>query len=295
MYISVTCIPGICALLMLVCSGVYAESDHPIEAQYITLDEAITNTLESNPYLLAFGYQLDIKRSRVQQAGLAPNPELLVTVEDAFGTGEYQGFRSAETTVSLGWVFERAVRESRVYAAQTSESLSAADIEILRVDFAAETANRFLALMANQARAETANEAVDLLTGIDTIWQEKAEDPQGLRFDVAVAALKHVAGVVLEFAPADVVAANAEADGEEGGVSGAPFQASSAAVNNRADVVRLIDNICEYYTTQEPSSPIPLLLRRAQRLVEKSFMEILEDIVPTSLDQVKIVSGETDR
>ena len=162
MYISMTRFTGISTLFMLVCSSIYAASDLPKEAQYITLDEAITNTLESNPHLLAFGYQLDIKRSRVQQAGLAPNPELLVTVEDAFGTGEYQGFRSAETTVSLGWVFERAVRESRVYAAQTSESLSAADIEILRVDIAAETAIRFLTLLENQARAETANAAVDL-------------------------------------------------------------------------------------------------------------------------------------
>jgi cobalt-zinc-cadmium efflux system outer membrane protein len=112
--------------------------------------------------LLAHGYQLDIKRGRIQQASLPPNPELLVTVEDALGTGEYQGFISAETTVSLAWAFERAVREHRISVAQAGESLSAADIEILRVDIAAETALRFLTLMANQARAVTKKEAVDL-------------------------------------------------------------------------------------------------------------------------------------
>jgi type VI secretion system protein ImpA len=68
----------------------------------------------------------------------------------------------------------------------------------------------------------------------------------------------------------------------------------SGAIRSRADVVRVLDNICEYYTANEPSSPIPLLLRRAQRLVEKSFMEILADIVPDSVNQARIVSGKTD-
>jgi type VI secretion system protein ImpA len=39
---------------------------------------------------------------------------------------------------------------------------------------------------------------------------------------------------------------------------------------------------------------VPLLLRRAQRLVEKSFMEILEDMVPDGVSQAKIVSGKSD-
>jgi cobalt-zinc-cadmium efflux system outer membrane protein len=162
MWNSMTRLSGACIFVLTLCINAQAAHAESAEVQLITLHEAIANTLESNPHLLAYGYQLDIKRGRVQQANLSPNPELLVTLEDALGTGEYQGFKSAETTVSLAWTFERALREGRVNAALASESLSAMDIEIFRVDVVAETASRFLTLMAYQARAENADNAVKL-------------------------------------------------------------------------------------------------------------------------------------
>jgi type VI secretion system protein ImpA len=137
-----------------------------------------------------------------------------------------------------------------------------------------------------------AEESIQLFSELDTIWQDKAGDPEGLRFDVAVAALKKASVILHELAPAgsETAASEMEAEGGDGAAA-----ASSATVTSRADVIRLLDNICEYYSVQEPSSPIPLLLRRAQRLVEKSFMEILQDIVPDSVNQARIVSGNTDQ
>jgi cobalt-zinc-cadmium efflux system outer membrane protein len=164
MWISIYRFASRCALLSILYLPAYAISDstETTAPRAITLDEAISKTLGQNPGLRAYGFQLDIKRGRLQQAGLAPNPELIVRVEDAMGTGEYQGFSNAETTISLGWVFERTLREHRISAAQASESVTVVDIEILRVDTAAETARRFLAVMANQARTQTAINAVEL-------------------------------------------------------------------------------------------------------------------------------------
>ena len=36
---------------------------------------------------------------------------------------------------------------------------------------------------------------------------------------------------------------------------------------------------------------MPLLLDRAKRLVSKSFLEVLEDIAPESLAQVRLIGG----
>jgi type VI secretion system protein ImpA len=58
-------------------------------------------------------------------------------------------------------------------------------------------------------------------------------------------------------------------------------------------VIQAIDRICEYYTANEPSSPVPLLLRRAQGLVAKSFYEILEDMIPDSVAQAQIIGGDS--
>jgi type VI secretion system protein ImpA len=52
------------------------------------------------------------------------------------------------------------------------------------------------------------------------------------------------------------------------------------SINNRDDVIRTLDRICHYYARHEPSSPIPLLLQRAKRLVTMGFHEIVQDLAP---------------
>jgi len=51
-------------------------------------------------------------------------------------------------------------------------------------------------------------------------------------------------------------------------------------INNREDVVEILDRICHYYARHEPSSPVPLLLQRAKRLVSMGFHEIVQDLAP---------------
>ena len=64
-------------------------------------------------------------------------------------------------------------------------------------------------------------------------------------------------------------------------------------INGRQDVVRLLDRICSYYQSSEPGSPVPLLLKRARQLVDKDFLEIIQDLAPDSTAKIKnILSGE---
>jgi type VI secretion system protein ImpA len=76
--------------------------------------------------------------------------------------------------------------------------------------------------------------------------------------------------------------------------SSAPTAAAIVAVGeiaSRQDAVRAIDAISAFFRKNEPSSPVPLLLDRAKRLVSKSFLEVLEDIAPESLTQVRQLGG----
>jgi len=69
---------------------------------------------------------------------------------------------------------------------------------------------------------------------------------------------------------------------------------SSGAVTDirtRQDAIRAIDAVAEFFRSHEPSSPVPLFLERAKRLISKSFMEVLEDIAPDSLTQAKLIGG----
>jgi type VI secretion system protein ImpA len=62
-------------------------------------------------------------------------------------------------------------------------------------------------------------------------------------------------------------------------------------IANPQDVIKALDTIVAYYEKNEPSSPVPLLLLRAKRLVSLGFMEILRDIAPDALSQAATVTG----
>jgi type VI secretion system protein ImpA len=62
-------------------------------------------------------------------------------------------------------------------------------------------------------------------------------------------------------------------------------------IKSRQDAIRALDAVSAYFRSHEPSSPVPMFLERAKRLVSKSFMEVLADIAPDSLSQAKLIGG----
>jgi len=62
-------------------------------------------------------------------------------------------------------------------------------------------------------------------------------------------------------------------------------------IKSRVEAIQTLDKVCDYFEQSEPSSPLPLLLRRARRLSMKSFLEIIQDISPDGIDQVTALGG----
>ena len=62
-------------------------------------------------------------------------------------------------------------------------------------------------------------------------------------------------------------------------------------VRTREDAVRALDAVATFFRQTEPSSPVPLLLERARRLVSKSFLEVLADLAPGALGEARTASG----
>ena len=128
----------------------------------VTLDEALARTLDANPALAANGYRIDAAFGRFEQAGVAPNPVLDLAVNDALGTDDFRGVRGVETTLSIIWSLERGVRLRQIDAARADISLREVEAQVMHLDAAAETARRFLACLAFQARLVNAAEAIRL-------------------------------------------------------------------------------------------------------------------------------------
>ncbi|HEY6556248.1 MAG TPA: type VI secretion system protein TssA [Polyangiaceae bacterium] len=75
---------------------------------------------------------------------------------------------------------------------------------------------------------------------------------------------------------------------------GAGTGVRSGPVRSREDVLRAIEQICAYYAAYEPSSPVPLLLKRCKRLVNKDFMDIVKDLAPDALSQIETIAGKPE-
>jgi type VI secretion system protein ImpA len=65
-------------------------------------------------------------------------------------------------------------------------------------------------------------------------------------------------------------------------------------LHSREDVVRQLHRICDYYTRAEPSSPIPLILKRAVRLAEMDFVQIIKDMAPDAIAEIYRISGDKE-
>ena len=80
-----------------------------------------------------------------------------------------------------------------------------------------------------------------------------------------------------------------EADGEAPRRAGG--RALSGSIESRNDALRAIDMVCEYLERTEPTNPAQLLLRRARKLVNKNFVELVRELAPESLNEVARVMG----
>jgi len=127
----------------------------------LQLTDALVLALQGNPELAAFSYAVRAAEARVLQAGLLPNPELELSVDEYGRDGA--GFDSSETAVTLGQGFELGgKRRWRKRMAEAEGELVGWDYETKRLDVFAETAQRFTAVLAAQGRFDLARSGVEL-------------------------------------------------------------------------------------------------------------------------------------
>lgn len=91
-------------------------------------------------------------------------------------------------------------------------------------------------------------------------------------------------------APAESAAPTAA--GEVAAATGGVVSVNS--IRSRQDAARALDAVAAFFRANEPSSPIPLLVERAKRLVSKDFLEVLAELAPEALEPAKAASGVRD-
>jgi type VI secretion system protein ImpA len=132
-----------------------------------------------------------------------------------------------------------------------------------------------------EATAALAGRGEAALARIERLFQErfgKAHDPQ-LGFALLAGKL-----ALLKARPTPAEDAATPAASAGNGAAAGP-------VASREDVVRTLNLVLDYYARHEPSSPVPLLLVRARKLVTLSFLEAMKELAPAGLKELQLVAG----
>jgi type VI secretion system protein ImpA len=109
--------------------------------------------------------------------------------------------------------------------------------------------------------------------------------------------LSNALGGSVEVADGDADAGDGAGAGAEAPSGGRAAPAAGGAVggiNSPTDVQNALDRIIGYYERCEPSSPLPLLLLRAKKLVNADFLTIVKDMAPNGVDNVNLIGGLDD-
>ena len=140
--------------------------DEPVEPTGdLLLGDAIALTLLGSPGLTAFAWNIRAQEAAIIQAGLYPNPELKVEIEDFGGSGAFSGFDGSETTIALRQTVVLAGKvPKRVEVSRLERDLAGWDYEAARVEALTFVATDFVETIADQDRLALAQD-IERLAG----------------------------------------------------------------------------------------------------------------------------------
>jgi type VI secretion system protein ImpA len=145
------------------------------------------------------------------------------------------------------------------------------------------------------AASQATEKAIEHLATITTVFSKNAaqgQTPDLSDFQSILGNIhKCVQGYLAKRGYGEAVKEGAPADGEAGSGTDKAGISLAGDIRSPQEALLAIEKVCQYFDRHEPSSPVPMLLRRAQRLVSKNFMEVIADICPDAMSRIEIIGG----
>ncbi|MDF3416591.1 type VI secretion system protein TssA [Sulfitobacter sp. M57] len=211
-----------------------------------------------------------------------------------------QGFNGTDTVIRA--LRKAPLTESRMFGSlglrmiEIAEGVSAAPASMTEVPDSAAISAAFQdtdSQVLSDFLAAALSAQADF-KAIDAIFVEKTPG-QGPDLEDVQKVLNQVVRRLSEAVGGDAVVPEEGGEGAAGEApaeGAAPVAASApAGIQSPSDVSNALDRIISYYERQEPSSPMPILLERAKKLVGADFLTIMKEIAPQGLEQAKNVGG----
>lgn len=193
----------------------------------------------------------------------------------------------------------RELRLAHVVPASAAGSVTVRDILVAAGKLPAGTDTALSAVQINSTIKAAADkhgdvfEAVRQALGALRDMQALLNDKLGSDRSINLQPLTEIVDQVVKACDSALGVAVAAAPQAEAPTTAAavPGPAATGDIRSREDAIRMLERVCEFMESTEPSNPAPLLIRRAQRLISKNFIEIMEDLAPDSLGAIKGIAG----
>jgi len=206
------------------------------------------------------------------------------------------------------------LRQSVVVASRSIGELRGREIELaLGLLEPREGESPLMAVQVEQMMADAAGDdpalrtfparALARLEKINELMRERVGYASAPDLQPLAALLQGIAGLM----PSAAAAQDADAGGDEAGIADeggfaaaatAPRRGGAArgaglgsSIDTREDALRAIDMVCAFLERTEPTNPAQFFLRRARKLVDKNFLELVRELAPDSLEQVARIMG----
>ena len=155
-------------VLLFIPSASFPDTDGAIQLNKeprgpITLKKAVALALVNNPQLEAFSFEQRAREARALQSDLMPNPQLEILVEDAAGSGNFNGFNQSQTTIQLSQLVELGgKRAARLRANTLSKKLADWDYETKRMEVLTQVAKAYADVLKAQQQVKLTEDLVHL-------------------------------------------------------------------------------------------------------------------------------------
>ena len=134
---------------------------HTSAQETVRMQDAIERTLESHPELALWSYRQQDIQALSDAASQRQPAQLSLSVDDAIGTGQYEGVGAMQTTLSARWLLEGKQVQARTDHASAQKQVLSARQRLQLAETTAETATLFVVLLADQERLTLAREALE--------------------------------------------------------------------------------------------------------------------------------------
>jgi len=142
----------------------------------LSLSQALRRAASGNPKLAAADREIGIAAGKRLQAGAIPNPEIAFELDNAFGSGDYRGLRSAETSLTISQLIELGGKRDARIAVGSAELQSARwERAAVRLEILSDTAVAFFNVLSGQRKVQIYDAQIASINRVMPLLQRRLD------------------------------------------------------------------------------------------------------------------------